>query len=87
MNLFKKKVPPVIVLKSKPKEGEVEKLEKAGYVVITVEAEIITPEPMDVPVGDGSAEFLGSGTEKEFLDSKREDDGTDPWYKRLSKLI
>ena len=33
--------------------------------------------------GDGKAEFLGEGTEEEYLEMKRKDDGTDKWYKRI----
>lgn len=42
--------------------------------------EIIPQEP------DGKAEFLGSGTEEEFIDQQREDDGSKPWYERLKNL-
>lgn len=35
---------------------------------------------------DGKAEFLGSGTQDEWLEQQREDDGTKPWYERLRNL-
>lgn len=38
------------------------------------------------PLGDGQASFLGSGTHEEFVEQKREDDGTAPWYKRIIGL-
>lgn len=36
-------------------------------------------------VGDGKAEFLGQGTEEEYLEQQRKDDGTDKWYKRIGR--
>lgn len=33
--------------------------------------------------GDGKAEFFGPGSEQEFIEQKRRDDGTDKWYKRI----
>lgn len=35
---------------------------------------------------DGKAVFLGQGTEKEYLEMKREDEGMKPWYERLKNL-
>ncbi len=39
------------------------------------------------PLGDGKAEFLGEGTEEEFIEQQREDKGEKPWYDRLKNLI
>ena len=36
--------------------------------------------------GDGKAEFLGEGTQEEFLEQQREDAGTKPWYDRLKRM-
>lgn len=35
---------------------------------------------------DGKAEFFGEPTEKELLDFRREQEGTLPWYRRLTNL-
>lgn len=35
---------------------------------------------------DGKAEFLGSGTQEEWLEQQRDDDGSKPWYERLRNL-
>lgn len=37
-------------------------------------------------LGDGKAEFLGEGTEAEYLDQQREDEGSKAWYERLARL-
>ena len=34
-------------------------------------------------LGDGKAEFLGEGTEAEFVEQQRIDNGEDKWYKRI----
>lgn len=36
--------------------------------------------------GDGKAEFLGVGTEEEFIEQQRIDDGSKSWYDRLKNL-
>lgn len=36
--------------------------------------------------GDEKAEFLGMGTEEEFVKQQRKDNGLQGWYERLKKL-
>ncbi len=36
--------------------------------------------------GDGKAVFFGEGTQEEWEEQKKEDDGTKPWYDRIKKL-
>lgn len=33
--------------------------------------------------GDGKAVFFGEGTEEEYKQFQKEEDGTAPWYKRI----
>lgn len=59
--------------------------EATGAVVVEVvelgDIAVINKAPE--PLGDGQAEFLGSGTHEEFIDQKRADNGTKPWYDAL----
>lgn len=42
---------------------------------------------MQLPdAGDGKAEFIDSGTEEEFKDFERQENGTKSWYERLKNL-
>jgi hypothetical protein len=36
--------------------------------------------------GDGKAEWLGEGTEEEFIEQQRKDNGLQGWYERLRNL-
>lgn len=36
--------------------------------------------------GNGKAEFIGPGTQEEFLDQQRDDEGMKGWYERLKNL-
>lgn len=40
----------------------------------------------EVVEGDGKAEFFGEGTEKEWEEQQKIDDGSAPWYERLKNL-
>lgn len=40
----------------------------------------------DIPLGDGKAEFIGEGTEAEFLEQEQEDKGNKSWLDRLKRL-
>ncbi len=48
---------------------------------LTTEQMAIIPEE-----GDGKAVFFGGGTNEEYEQFKREEEGTDKWYKRLKNL-
>lgn len=50
--------------------------------------ENLTPEQLaEVPdAGDGKAVFFGEGTEEEFKEFQKVEDGTAPWYERLKNL-
>jgi hypothetical protein len=50
--------------------------------------ETLTDEQLAVipDEGDGKAVFLGSGTEEEYLEMQREDEGMKGWYERLKNL-
>lgn len=50
--------------------------------------ETLTPEEIqNIPVlGDGKAEFLGEGTEEEYIEQERKDKGLKGWYDRLKNL-
>jgi hypothetical protein len=48
--------------------------------LIEGQALTINEESID---GDGKAVWLGEGTEEEYIDQKREDEGMKAWYKRL----
>jgi len=50
--------------------------------------ESLTPEEIkNIPIaGDGKAEFLGEGTEEEYLEQERKDKGLKGWYDRLKSL-
>lgn len=37
-------------------------------------------------IGDGNAVFFGAGTEEEFNDLKKEDEGMKHWYDRLRNM-
>lgn len=42
--------------------------------------------PVEVSLGDGKAEFIGEGTEAEFLEQEQEDKGNKSWLDRLKRL-
>lgn len=54
------------------------RMEVNGKPILVLEA--------DVDLGDGKAEFLGDGTQEEFLDQQRADEGSKGWYDRLKRL-
>lgn len=45
-------------------------------------AEAIKEPELTQTIGDGNAEFLGEGTEEEWIAQQREDEGLEKWYKR-----
>jgi hypothetical protein len=84
--MFNKKKP-IIMFASKVSEADRKNLEKGGYVVV----ENVKPQEARIlgdseAVNEGKAEFLGEGTVEEFEQSKKEDEGTAPWYKRILNL-
>ncbi len=46
----------------------------------------ILPKNYDEIIGDGKAEFLGVGSEEEWIEQERKDKGMDKWYNRLKNL-
>lgn len=43
----------------------------------------LVPEAVE---GDGKAVFFGEGTEEEYKEFQREEEGMKPWYDRLKNL-
>ncbi len=91
LNLFrKKKKQTLLVKKGAISAADISKLEANGHIVILTDGKPDDIVPLDTGAdqieGDGKAVFLDAGTEAEFNDLKKEDDGTLPWYKRLDKL-
>lgn len=73
------------IKKSAMHPEEMKKLaDKLGATIVVVDEidDIKRVDEKDLE-GDGQAEFLGEGTEAEFLAQQREDDGTGAWYKRI----
>lgn len=58
--------------------GEVNDIATGAVIPITR----LVPDEL----GDGKAEFLGEGTEEEWIEQQREDEGSKPWYDRLRRL-
>ena len=50
----------------------------------------LTPEELadipDVSKGDGKAVFFGEGSQDEFLEQERKDQGLAGWYRRLRNM-
>lgn len=60
------------------------KIKKAFDVLTEKPGDEITFIPIDVQ-GDGGAVFLGEGTEEEFIEFEREEQGMKKWYQRIGR--
>lgn len=59
-----------------------EKIKQSGATHLNFGNSFVVP----VLPSDESGAFFGPGTEQEFTDMKREDEGMKEWYERINKL-
>lgn len=87
-NPFKKKDKEILVLSKRSfTQEDAQRIEiRTGKIVILSE-DVSDVKLATLPeTGDGKAEFISSGTEEEYIDFKREEEGTKGWYERLKNL-
>jgi len=44
------------------------------------------PDSVETVRGDGKATFFGEGTEEEFIEEERKNEGMSGWYNRIKEL-